>query len=169
MIEDAPGSRAAPSHDKQGMDIAVNRLCVRSTRRDASRNVLAPPPVMAFSSSQRLAVRTFQSRSADLLALYKGSYLLEGEKEPAVRAVLGHFLFVYIHPYMDGNGRLGRFLMNLMLVSAGFVWTVIPVQQRDEYMKALEQAGSFSNIEPFAGFIAALAQAQSKGPLPRPR
>ena len=95
--------------------------------------------------------------------------LLEGEKEPAVRAVLGHFLFVYIHPYMDGNGRLGRFLMNLMLVSAGFVWTVIPVQQRDEYMKALEQASSFSNIEPFAGFIAALAQAQSKGPLPRPR
>ena len=95
--------------------------------------------------------------------------LLEAEKEPAVRAVLGHFLFVYIHPYMDGNGRLGRFLMNLMLVSAGYVWTVIPVQQRDEYMKALEQASSFGKMEPFARFIAELAKGQSKDPLPVPR
>jgi len=38
--------------------------------------------------------------------------LLIEEKEPSVRAVLGHFVFVYIHPYMDGNGRIGRFLMN---------------------------------------------------------
>jgi fido (protein-threonine AMPylation protein) len=95
--------------------------------------------------------------------------LLEAEEEPAVRAVLGHFLFVYIHPYMDGNGRLGRFLMNLMLTSAGFVWTVIPVQQRDGYMNALEQASSFGNVEPFARFIAELAQSQAKGPLPTPR
>jgi len=95
--------------------------------------------------------------------------LLEAETEPSVRAVLGHFVFVYIHPYMDGNGRLGRFLMNLMLVSAGYTWTVVPVQERNEYMKALEQASSFANIEPFAHFIAGLAQAQSEAPLPPPR
>jgi hypothetical protein len=95
--------------------------------------------------------------------------LLEAEVEPQVRAVLGHFLFVYIHPYMDGNGRLARFLMNLMLVSAGYVWTVVPVQQRDEYMKALEQASSFGNVEPFATFISGVTRAQSKAPLPRPR
>jgi hypothetical protein len=95
--------------------------------------------------------------------------LLEAEQEPAVRAVLGHFLFVYIHPYMDGNGRLGRFLMNLMLVAAGYVWTVVPVQQRDEYMGALEQASSFGNIERFARFLVGLVHAQSKGPLPAPR
>jgi hypothetical protein len=94
--------------------------------------------------------------------------LLEAETQPQVRAVLGHFVFVYIHPYMDGNGRLARFLMNLMLATAGYVWTVIPVQKRDEYMKALEQASSFANINPFASFVAELAQAQSKEPLPRP-
>jgi hypothetical protein len=95
--------------------------------------------------------------------------LLDAETEPQVRAVLGHFLFVYIHPYMDGNGRLARFLMNLMLATAGYVWTVIPVERRDDYMNALEQASSFANIEPFAFFIAGLTQAQSKEPLPRPR
>lgn len=95
--------------------------------------------------------------------------LLEAEAEPQVRAVLGHFVFVYIHPYMDGNGRLARFLMNLMLVPAGYVWTVIPVERRKQYMNALEQASSFANIGPLASFIADLAQAQSKEPLPRPR
>lgn len=94
--------------------------------------------------------------------------LLEAETEAQVRAVLGHFLFVYIHPYMDGNGRLARFLMNLMLATAGYVWTVIPVEKRKEYMNALEQASSFANIVPFASFIAELAEAQSKEPLPRP-
>jgi Fic family protein len=94
--------------------------------------------------------------------------LLEAETEPQVRAVLGHFLFVYIHPYMDGNGRLARFLMNLMLAPAGYVWTVIPVERRDAYMKALEQASSFANIAPLASLIAGLARAQSKKPLPRP-
>ena len=38
--------------------------------------------------------------------------LLRDEEHPAVRVVLGHFVFLYIHPYMDGNGRMGRFLMN---------------------------------------------------------
>jgi len=41
--------------------------------------------------------------------------LLEHEPEPGARAVLGHWLFGYIHPYPDGNGRMARFLMNAML------------------------------------------------------
>ncbi len=97
------------------------------------------------------------------------SQLLETEREPQVRAVLGHFAFVYIHPYMDGNGRLARFLMNLMLVPAGYVWTVIPVERRTEYMSALEQASSSANITPFAALVAGLAEAQAREPLPRPR
>lgn len=59
--------------------------------------------------------------------------------------------------------------MNLMLVTAGYVWTVIPVERRNDYMRALEQASSFANIAPFAAFIPELAQAQAKEPLPPPR
>jgi Fic family protein len=70
---------------------------------------------------------------------------------------------------MDGNGRLARFLMNLMLVPAGYVWTVIPVERRNAYREALEQASSFANIAPFAEFIAHLVNAQANEPLPRPR
>ena len=87
--------------------------------------------------------------------------LLREEPEPAVRVVLGHFAFVYIHPYADGNGRLGRLLMNLMLTAAGYPWTVIPVEQRDAYMTALEQASVGGEIGPFADFLAELVAAKS--------
>lgn len=89
--------------------------------------------------------------------------LIRNEKEPAVRAVLGHFMFVYIHPYMDGNGRMARFLMNVMLASGGYPWTVLPVEKRDFYMKALEEASVKQNIETFAALIAHYVQEGLKG------
>jgi len=89
--------------------------------------------------------------------------LLRKEKNAAARAVLGHFVFVYIHPYMDGNGRMGRFLMNVMLASGGYPWTVIPVEERDNYMKALETASVKEDIEPFTKFIGWLVDEGLKG------
>jgi fido (protein-threonine AMPylation protein) len=80
--------------------------------------------------------------------------LLQGEAEPAARVVLGHWMFGYIHPYPDGNGRIARFLMNAMLASGGYPWTVIRVEDRAAYMKALESASVNMNIGPFAAFIA---------------
>lgn len=88
--------------------------------------------------------------------------LLEVEDHPGVRAVLGHFIFVYIHPYMDGNGRMGRFLMNAMLASGGYPWTIIPVEQRDKYMEALEKASVDNDIKPFTNFIAWLVESGLK-------
>ena len=79
--------------------------------------------------------------------------LLQKEESAAVRAVLGHFLFVYIHPYMDANGRLGRFLMNAMLASGGYSWTVIRVERRMEYLLALESASSHGDIAQLASFL----------------
>jgi hypothetical protein len=93
--------------------------------------------------------------------------LLREEKDPAVRVVLGHFVFVYIHPYMDGNGRMGRFLMNLMLASGGYPWTVIPVGDRTIYMEALEKASVGENIVPFTDLLAGLVEkGLAGGPLP---
>ncbi len=89
--------------------------------------------------------------------------LLREEEHPAVRIVLGHFVFVYIHPYLDGNGRMGRFLMNVMLAAGGYQWTVLPVNTRDRYMSALEAASVDQNIGPFTDYLAELVQAQQRG------
>lgn len=89
--------------------------------------------------------------------------LLTNEPDPAVRVVLGHFMFVYIHPYMDGNGRIGRFLMNVMLAAGGYPWTVIPVEERNDYMAALEAASVGEDIVPFAEFLGTLVKANLDG------
>jgi hypothetical protein len=93
--------------------------------------------------------------------------MLEEEAEPAVRVVLGHFVLVYIHPYVDGNGRMGRFLMNVMLASAGYPWTVVPLQRRRSYMLALEDASVRQNIGPLSMFLGELVRHRVENrPLP---
>ena len=71
---------------------------------------------------------------------------------------------------MDGNGRMGRFLMNVMLASGGYPWTVTPVSVRTAYMLALEQASVQDAIVPFARFIGGLVDKSLRGepnpPLP---
>ncbi len=79
---------------------------------------------------------------------------LKEEPHAGVRAILGHFIFVYIHPYMDGNGRIGRFLMNTMFASGGYPWTIVHMKNRKEYLIALEAASVLNNIKPFVEFIA---------------
>ena len=88
---------------------------------------------------------------------------LREEPEPSVRIVLGHFVFVYIHPYMDGNGRMGRFLINLMCAAGGYNWTVIPMGRRQHYMAALESASVKQDIVPFAEFLGELVSESLEG------
>lgn len=79
--------------------------------------------------------------------------LMKDEDNAIVRAILGHFFFVYIHPYMDGNGRTARFLMNVMLVTAGYPWRIVTVDERARYMAALEKASIDGDISDFAKVI----------------
>lgn len=104
----------------------------------------------------RNSMHTPLNPDAVLDAMSALSDLMMGEENALVRAVLGHFFFVYIHPYMDGNGRTARFVMNSQLVTAGYPWVVVPVERRQEYMSALEQASVEENIEGFARFIGSL-------------
>jgi Fic family protein len=90
--------------------------------------------------------------------------LLEREPEASVRAVLGHWMFGYIHPYPDGNGRMARFLMNAMLASGGYPWTVIEVGDRTAYLSALDRASIELDIQPFVKFIAASVARSAKQP-----
>lgn len=75
------------------------------------------------------------------------------ESHLGVAAVLMHYIFVFIHPYMDGNGRMARFLMNFLLVSGGYNWTVINVKNRAHYMSALGIADESQNFEPLTKLI----------------
>lgn len=79
--------------------------------------------------------------------------LLREEHDPFVRAILGHFIFVYIHPFIDGNGRIARFILNAFLVSGSYNWTIVRVEKREQYLATLELASTQQNIIPFTEFI----------------
>jgi Fic family protein len=80
--------------------------------------------------------------------------LNEMDADAVSRAVVGHWGFVHVHPFMDGNGRLSRLLMNLVLGAAGLPWTIIRAEERREYFSALEQAHVHENYRPLAQFVA---------------
>ncbi|MCS6109843.1 Fic family protein [Clostridium botulinum] len=65
-----------------------------------------------------------------------------------------HFRYVYIHPFVDGNGRSARLLMNLILMRNGYPISVIKNEDRDEYMKALEKASTIGDAKDFINIVA---------------
>jgi len=77
---------------------------------------------------------------------------------PVERAARIHSDFVKIHPFVDGNGRTSRLLMNLELLKSGFPPVVLPVERRLEYYEALDCAHVDGNLQPFLSLIAGLAE-----------
>ncbi len=82
------------------------------------------------------------------------------EESFIVKAVLGHFIFGYIHPYFDGNGRTARFLMNFLFVVGGYNWVIVTKEARDKYLNALESASVGEDIKPFVEFIISMIESE---------
>ena len=80
------------------------------------------------------------------------------KEHPVLKAADAHLKLVTIHPFIDGNGRTSRLLMNLLLMQAGFPPAVISPEQKDEYIDALRAAQLKGDTEPFRLFIAQCVQ-----------
>lgn len=63
-----------------------------------------------------------------------------GDVHPLVLAGEFHYRFVLVHPFDDGNGRMARLLMNLILMKHGYPPVVIRTEEKDEYFRALQRA-----------------------------
>ncbi|PRD21435.1 UNVERIFIED_CONTAM: Adenosine monophosphate-protein transferase FICD-like protein [Trichonephila clavipes] len=72
---------------------------------------------------------------------------------PVKQAAIAHYKFVYIHPFVDGNGRTARLLMNLILMRNGYPPVIIRKQDRSMYYNAIQLANE-GDIRPFIRFIA---------------
>lgn len=84
---------------------------------------------------------------------------LKTKKHPVEYAALLHKELVTIHPFIDGNGRAARLLMNLALLQAGYVITIIPPILRSEYISTIKQSQvKPKNDRPFIEFIAQMVR-----------
>ena len=93
-----------------------------------------------------------KSAMGDLIDWYRTK---EREREhPIIIAATFHYRFVRIHPFDDGNGRMARLLMNMVLIKHGYTVALIRQENRDEYLNQLEQADKTEDLTEFISYIA---------------
>lgn len=78
--------------------------------------------------------------------------ITKSKKHPAETSAFLHHRFVEIHPFIDGNGRVARLLMNLYLIAHGYPPIVLKKEDRGKYYRFLRAADA-GNLAPFANFI----------------
>ncbi len=82
----------------------------------------------------------------------------DGKIHPLVLSAIFHYYFVYIHPFSDGNGRLARFWVSLILASYNPKFEYVPFEEeiylnRDEYYSAIAQCYINGNANVFISFM----------------
>lgn len=86
---------------------------------------------------------------------------LKEELHPVEYAAMVHIIFVNIHPFTDGNGRVARLLMNLALLQTGYNIVVIPPVVRSDYIYALQETNKGNNTD-FINFISEMVLESQK-------
>ena len=105
-------------------------------------------PIKVVDEMQDL-LRWLQPSSGLRLAGTESEHL-----HPLERAALFHYRFVCIHPFDDGNGRMARLLMNLLLMQAGYPPCVVRNSRRREYLQSLEHADNTGSTDGFVRLLA---------------
>jgi Fic family protein len=87
----------------------------------------------------------------ELLAWYDTTHS-DRDMHPLMLAATLHYRFIRIHPFDDGNGRIARILMNLVLMKAGYPPAIIRTEDKSNYYRALRIADG-GDIEPFIEYV----------------
>ena len=108
--------------------------------------------VKVYISGSRYAVTAVSKIAAEMQKLVAWYNKHEKLLHPIELAATLHRRFVFIHPFIDGNGRVARLLMNLALMRCSYTIAIVPAILRHEYIYSLETA--HTRPEVFTNFIA---------------
>ena len=97
-----------------------------------------------------------KSAMSDLLDWYRAREAV-GE-HPIITAATVHYRFVRIHPFDDGNGRMARLLMNLILIRHGYTVAIVQSDHRERYLQELERADRTEDLAQFIDYIASCSR-----------
>lgn len=104
-----------------------------------------------FITGSKYPVSKPDQIAGEMAALFTWATSERDNYHPVEFAAQLHKRFVFIHPFIDGNGRLSRLLMNFALIQDGYMLSVIPPVLRQEYISLLERA--HKDDRPFVDFI----------------
>lgn len=79
-------------------------------------------------------------------------------EHPIIAAATFHYRFVRIHPFDDGNGRMARLLMNMILIRHGYTVAIVRREDRDRYIDEIEKANTTEDLAAFIAWIASCCE-----------
>lgn len=134
----------------EGLIRELHRLVVKSTYPEEAGRYRRAAVRIAGSKHLPPPAQDVPDLVRDLVERYRG---MTGE-HPVWRAAWLHWRLAWVHPFVDGNGRVARLLMNFSLMRDGFPPAIIKKEERSFYLEALEEASVNGNLEPFVSLVA---------------
>lgn len=117
-----------------------NSGVLRNKKVFISGTKYVPPSPDKLSALMENYIQTLNTRSEN--------------ENPVSTAIFAHRELAIIHPFIDGNGRVARLLMNLILIQNGYFPTYIPPILRSEYISAIKKASETNQKGDFDQFMA---------------
>lgn len=161
------------SEERETKGVARAIQYIRTTKEDVSKRLLLDLHRLCFQGSKEFAGR-FRDvevvvgnqwgevihRGVPVAELHKYlDELISWHKEnrkrfkPLVMAAIMHDQFEHIHPFRDGNGRVGRLLLNFILLKSGYPPINISLEDRAEYYRALQRYSNYHDVKPTLRFL----------------
>ena len=132
-------------HIKNMHQLVLKNIDDRNAGRYRQQNV-----VIAGASHTPTDFLHLPQAMNELMAWYQNA----NDLHPLIRAARLHVDFVGIHPFVDGNGRTARLLMNCELLRCGYLPVILCVEQRLAYYDTLDTAHTTHNYAPFVQLVA---------------
>ena len=131
----------------------------RSTRRITPGDYKTTPNNVVTSTGETYHFtppEQVKPAMSDLIDWYRAREAA-GE-HPIITAATFHYRFVRIHPFDDGNGRMARLLMNLILIRHGYTVAIVQSDHRERYLQELERADRTEDLAQFIDYIASCSR-----------
>lgn len=128
----------------------IHYIILKSISNDDAGKYRNSNILLSGSSHKPVEHFLVEDKMRELIEWYNNKKLV---MHPIELAATFHFRFVYIHPFIDGNGRTARLLMNLILMRNGYPLAIIRNEDRSKYMMALEKASTTNEINDFIEIV----------------
>jgi Fic family protein len=94
---------------------------------------------LKYNAIPPLPAGEIPARMARVLAILNQGF--DRARDKAILAWQVHHEFIYVHPFLEGNGRMARLLMNLVRLRAGLDIEVVPFAEREKYLRSIVDYG----------------------------
>lgn len=146
----------------------INKKFILELHRLVVANTLRPELISQIGRYRHVQVfvglllppkpQDVSNRMASLLKWYSINKI---KLNPLVLASYFHTEFEKIHPFVDGNGRVGRLLMNFILYKNKFPMINIPKKRKFQYYQVLQKAQRKGNLKPFVNYLISILKKDS--------